>query len=114
MCPLEIIFISMLLSTIIVFTVKSITQKILLAKKVNRFNYINNLISNKSISQVYIDINVDKHRIKDTPNHDGIIIDDVIYTDKNSYFAVMNNNIYVIGRKKEFCITLITSRTNAL
>lgn len=107
---MEIIIIAMGLSTTVMFIlhlIKKINIKIKYNKGVKRTNEIMQLVDNKDVQFILINLDTEPERVKDTENHIGLNIDGKLYTDKNSYFLQKDGKIYIIGKREDYLIAVM-------
>lgn len=109
MSNVEIVFIAMIFSTVIMIIghlISNARQKARFKKYCKRTDYIKQLVKEDKLPYKLINLNEEMHRIKDTENHNGLIIDNVLYNDKNALFLNENARLYIIGKKEDFFIIL--------
>ena len=110
MSNIEIIIIGMTLSAVIIIIMHLISNainKMNFDKAVKRTKYIKQLVKENKIPYKLINLNEEKDRVKDTSNHVGLLIDDILYDDKNSLFLNENSKLYIIGKKEDYLIILV-------
>ena len=78
-------------------------------RKVKRTQYIQQLVKEEKIEFKLIDVDAEPKRIERPDNNNGLIIDKVLYDDKNSIVMEMDRRIYIIGKKEDFVIALVGS-----
>lgn len=106
----EIIIISVVFSTVLVFLlgrIKYMIFRIQYFKREKRARYIKQLIKENKISNKVINVKTESHRIKQPKNNIGIIVDNVLFDNRNAYFLIEKDRISIIGKKEDFCIGLI-------
>lgn len=109
MNQIEIIILAMILSAIVVFIIyriRNIIYKRLIQKGAKRVQYIKKLVDDKLLDLKSINIDEEPNRLKNPNDNNGLIVDNILYTEENSYFLEEGSRIYIIGKKEDFCITL--------
>ncbi len=104
-----IVFISFALSALVIIVfnlIKNFSNRYFFRERANRINYIRKLVSDKVISIKIVDVNLEKDRLKQPDNNNGIIVDDILYSDENAYFLEIKNTLYIIGKNEDICIAL--------
>ncbi len=110
---MEIITVSLTISAVIVLIwniLKYFYRRMIFNKRLKRSKYIKQLLDDKKITLTLIDMKEEKNRLKEAKNHSGIIVDGVLYNDKNAYFIKQDELIYIIGKKEEFIIAIHARR----
>lgn len=105
---IEIVLISMTISTIIIVIwakIKHLWFKD--DKAIERVKYVKQLAMDEKIQYTLIDINNEKNRISCPTDNKGLIIDGITYNEENSYFLQEDSNICIIGKKEDFLIILL-------
>ena len=106
----EIIIISVVISTILVILferIKNMFFKFQYFKRAKRAKYIKQLVKENKISNKIINVKTESHRLKQPKNNIGIIVDNVLFDNKNSYFLLEKDRICIIGKKEDFYIGLV-------
>ena len=110
MSNLGIIILSFTVSGIIVAIINLIRTGIeshTFNKEQKRFEELQKLVSQEQANFIMVDID-DTSRINCSLDKDEVIIDGKVYNDKNYFFRQMDKRIYILGKKENVVVALIS------